>query len=62
MNFDTVFRPIVVNNSKNWSCLQSRSNEGRLAHQVLLVQLPSEKNPASSSIPTDNFVNFKEIK
>ena len=38
-------------------------NEGGLAHQMLPVQLSSEKNPASSSIPAVNFsVNLKEIE
>ena len=41
----------------------SGENEGRLAHQTLLVQLSSEKNPASSSIPAINFsVILKEIE
>ena len=38
-------------------------NEGGLAHQMLLVQLSSEKNSASSSIPAVNLsVILKEIE
>ena len=41
----------------------SGENEGGLAHQMLLVQLSSEKNPASSSIHAVNFsVILKEIE